>query len=104
MRTLSGTDGVRLWNRSQRSLSKNRTILEAVLQECERPKWTFSLTMSNTNLMDERLGSHISQHFVMGLSVFFQQVGVEKSNATTISSAIAVLSQQPVQKIYSQGG
>ena len=32
---------------------------------------TFSLTMSNTNLMDERLGLHVSLYFVTGLSVFF---------------------------------
>ena len=55
----------------QQSLSKNRTSLEAVLQKCERPKWTFFLTMSNTNLIDELLGLRISQYFVTGSSVFW---------------------------------
>ena len=48
--------------------------------------------MSNTNLMDERLGLRISHYFVMGLSVFFcLQVGVGKSKAMIISSAIVAL-------------
>ena len=76
--------------------------MEAVLQECERPKWSLSLTMSNTNLMDERLGSHISQYFVLILSVFCQQVGVGKSNATITSSATVVLSQQCFEQIFAR--
>ena len=33
---------------------------------------TFSSRLSNTNLVDERLGLHVSLFFVIGLSIFFE--------------------------------
>ena len=52
--------------------------------------------------MDERLGSHISQYFVLIVSAFCQQAGVGKSNATITSSAMVVLSQQCFEKIFAR--